>query len=94
MKIDYLCKHGEHIKNQDLLKTWLASLFVPTDFRGQHIEEKLVYEVKRIVKELGYSTLYLRTEHTAEYYIKLGWQFLKKAIDEKCTETEVYYYKF
>jgi len=42
------------------------------------------------VKELGYEILYLRTEHTSEYYRRFGWEFLYKTLDEKGHETEVF----
>lgn len=51
---------------------------------------KLINKVKKIVKELGYKTLYLRTEHTSEYYRKLGWEYVYKTQDEKGQETEVF----
>ena len=36
---------------------------------------------------------YLRTEHTSEYYGKLGWEFVFKTYDEKEQHTEIFKYK-
>ena len=78
------------LKSQNVLKPWLGSLYVSPNYRGKGVAEKLINQVKVIVKELGYEILYLRTEHTSEYYRRLGWEFLFKTLDEKGQETEVY----
>lgn len=78
------------LKSQDELKPWLASLYVTPEHRGKGVAEKLIDQVKVIVKELGFEILYLRTEHTSGYYRKLGWDYLNKALDEKGQETEVF----
>lgn len=52
--------------------------------------EKLIEKVVSKVKELGFDDLYLRTEHTSEYYLKRGWEFVYKTIDTNNQETEVY----
>lgn len=80
------------LKTQNELTPWLASLYVDPKYRGQGVGEKLVEKVKKEVKELGFNTVYLRTEHTADYYKKLGWDFLYKTKDIKDQETEVFKY--
>lgn len=80
------------LKSQNVLKPWLASLYVSPNYRGKGVAEQLVNQVKVIVKELGYEMLYLRTEHTSEYYRRLGWEFLYKTLDEKGQQTEVLRY--
>ena len=54
------------------------------------IAEKLINRVQEVVKGLGLKTLYLRTEHTSEYYRRLGWEYVYKTNDEKGQETEVF----
>ena len=39
---------------------------------------------------MGYTKLYLRTEHAAEYYQKLGWLFIDERIDEFGIETKIF----
>lgn len=78
------------LKTQNELTPWLASLYVTPYYRGEGLAVKLINKVKKIVKELGYKTLYLRTEHTSEYYRKLGWEYVYKTQDEKGQETEVF----
>ncbi len=41
-------------------------------------------------RNLGYEILYLRTEHTSQFYIKLGWKLIYNTIDEFGLETEVF----
>lgn len=71
------------LKSQNELEPWLASLYVSPNYRRKCIAEELIDQVMVIVKELGYETLYLRTEHASDYYKKLGWEFLYKKMDEK-----------
>jgi len=78
------------LKNQNDLTPWLASLYVSPYYRGQGIAEKLINRVQEVVKGLGFKTLYLRTEHTSEYYRRLGWEYVYKTHDEKGQETEVF----
>ena len=80
------------LKTQNELKPWLASLYVAPNHRGKGIANLLIENVLKKVKKMNYFHLYLRTEHTAEYYKKRGWSFLYKATDEKNQETEVYKY--
>ncbi len=80
------------LKNQDKLKPWLAALYVEPTHRGGGVAKGLIDRVLEKTKELGYSEVYLRTEHTAEYYKTRGWNFVFKTTDEKGQETEVFKY--
>jgi len=62
---------------------WLAALYVDTPFRKNKIGEQLIERVKEIVKELGYSEVYLRTEFAGDYYKKRGWQHVETCIDDE-----------
>lgn len=72
------------------LTPWLGSLYVNKEHRGRGIAKKLIKELSNMAKSLEYKTLYLRTEHTSNYYKKLGWEFVVKTKDELGIETEVY----
>ncbi|WP_164522205.1 GNAT family N-acetyltransferase [Halocella sp. SP3-1] len=73
------------------LTPWLAGLYVDENFRGNKIAEALINTVFKKCKEMGYTKIYLRTEHTAEYYQKKGWTFLENTVDEYGEETTVFY---
>lgn len=60
---------------------WLGSLVVAKPFRGRGIARALIAFVCGKARGMGYSELYLRTEHTAEYYEALGWEFVEKTVD-------------
>ena len=42
---------------------------------------------------MGCEEIYLRTEHTADYYIKRNWSFVSNEIDIDGRDTEVYVYE-
>jgi GNAT superfamily N-acetyltransferase len=81
------------LKTQNGLKPWLATLYVKTKSRNKGIAKILIDAVIEKTKEMGYSTLYLRTEHKSEYYKKRNWKFVYKPHDENGKETEVYKYE-
>lgn len=56
------------------LTPWLASLYVPPDFRRQGIATRLIAEIENSAKQLGFESLYLFTEDRKNMYQKLGWQ--------------------
>lgn len=75
------------------LTPWLAGLYVDKEYRNKGIAKLLINEVIKISKELGYDEIYLRTEHTGEYYKKIGWIFVEDTIDEYGQKTSVFKYK-
>ncbi len=81
------------LKSQDKLKPWLAALYVEPTHRGRGIAKVLIDSVLEKTKKLGFSEVYLRTEHTADYYKSKGWDFVFKTNDEKDQETEVFKYR-
>ena len=60
---------------------WLAALYVKKECRSRGIGELLIESVKQITKDMGYSELYLKTEHTSGYYYRLGWEFVESCED-------------
>lgn len=78
------------LKERTDLTPWLGSLYVSTDYRNRGIAKQLMDKVIETCRGLGYEILYLRTEHTSKYYIKLGWILIYNTIDEFGLETEVF----
>lgn len=72
------------------LTPWLGALYVKEIYRGRGIAGKLMNELVLITKKIGFKELYLRTEHTADYYRKLGWEYLLETKDELGIATEVF----
>ena len=81
------------LKPRQDLSPWLGSLYVNEKHRGKGIAAKLIDKVLEKVNEMGYKEIYLRTEHTADYYKKKNWRFLSDEIDIDGRDTEVYVYQ-
>ena|SRR5690625_2190374 len=78
------------LKTRDMYRPWLASLYTKPEYRGRGVGEVLISKTKDVVKELGFSELYLRTEDASDYYRKRGWTYLETVSDEKYEETDVF----
>ena len=81
--------HNDLTSRQDLTP-WLAALYIKKEYRGKGIGTLLQDKVIEIVKELGYKSLYLITDHD-NYYERSGWVFLTMAPD-KNSKIKVYEY--
>lgn len=73
---------------QDLYP-WMACLYVKEEFRHYGIGTLLQNKVMEVAKQLGYSHIYLITNHD-NLYEKNGWLFLEKAPLGDGTLTKVY----
>ncbi|MFW6036175.1 MAG: GNAT family N-acetyltransferase [Halothermotrichaceae bacterium] len=80
------------LKPRQDLSPWLGSLYVSEEHRGKGIAAKLINKVLEKVSEMGYTEVYLRTEHTADYYKKRNWSFVSDEVDIDGRDTEVYLY--
>jgi GNAT superfamily N-acetyltransferase len=55
------------------LTPWLASVFVPAEYRRNGVGAALVEAVVAHAGTLGIGTLYLFTEDRSDFYARLGW---------------------
>ena len=69
---------------------WLAALYVDKQFRNQGIGRQLTDSAKKVATQLGYKELFLRTEHAADYYKKLGWTFVESCHDNFNLKPDVF----
>jgi predicted N-acetyltransferase YhbS len=93
--IDNECVGVVSIFDNDLatrpeLTPWLSGLYVNPNYRCNGIADKLINSVLQICKNLNYNTVFLRTEHTSDYYKKRGWTFVECTADEDGQETSVF----
>lgn len=75
---------------QDLYP-WMATLYVKESFRNRGIGKQLQEKSIQITKKLGYSHLYLITDHI-DYYERFGWTFLEEAPLGNGKYTRIYQY--
>lgn len=60
---------------------WLGGVFVPKQYRGNKIAEKLVLQAMKIAKNHEVKTLFLQTEKlNGGLYKRLGWNLVEKSI--------------
>ena len=78
------------LKCRKIYTPWLSSLYVDKPFRSRKVAQKLINRVIEITKELGYKELYLRTEHTSDYYKKRGWLFVESCEDEYGLKPDIF----
>lgn len=93
--IDNKCVGVVSIFDNDLetrpeLTPWLAGLYVNPNCRCKGVADKLITGVLEICKNINYNTVFLRTEHTSDYYKKHGWTFVEYTTDENGLETSVF----
>ena len=48
-------------------KPFIASVFVDENYRGRRISQQMIERIKEYAKELGYRTVYLKSEHRGLY---------------------------
>lgn len=59
----------------------LCALFVEPEYRGRGIAKRLLAFIRRDLSRLGFSKVYLVTDHT-EFYEACGWNFFTMAMGE------------
>ncbi|WP_339194694.1 GNAT family N-acetyltransferase [Solibacillus sp. FSL R5-0449] len=78
------------LKARHMYKPWLASLYTKPAYRSKGIGKMLIDETIRVVRELDWNELYLRTEDASDYYRNRGWTFLETVSDEKYEKIDVF----
>ena len=65
---------NDFISRMDLWP-WLCALYIEESYRGQNLASLLIEQMKKDVKELGFPSLYLATDHVG-FYEKHGFKYL------------------
>ncbi|MFS2173369.1 GNAT family N-acetyltransferase [Priestia megaterium] len=78
------------LKEREIYKPWLASLYTTFEHRGKGVGQRLINETLKVVKELGYKEVYLRTENASNYYQDRGWSFVETILDNKGEKIDVF----
>ena len=70
---------ADDLESRAELTPWLASLYVVPERRGNGWGTMLVQHAVNAARGFGIATLYLYTPGQAEFYARLGWEFLEAA---------------
>lgn len=62
------------------LSPWLASVFVPVDYRGRGIGTELCTKGVAEAQKLGFTKLFLFTPDRESFYTRQGWNTIERAI--------------
>jgi N-acetylglutamate synthase-like GNAT family acetyltransferase len=79
---------NDFISRHDLYP-WLSSVFVEPEYRGQRLSQTMFDHAYRVVKNMGYSRLYLTTDHDG-LYEKFGWQRIEDGFEPAGEKTRIY----
>jgi GNAT superfamily N-acetyltransferase len=60
------------------LSPWLASVYVPPEYRSRGLGSKLVEQVEHEAKKQGFSRIYLHTYDHEGFYAGRGWGVLER----------------
>ena len=78
------------LKEREMYKPWLASLYTKPEHRGKGLGQKLITETLKVVKKLGYKELYLKTENASDYYREREWSFVETITDDKGRKIDIF----
>lgn len=78
----------ESIKNKELTP-WISTLFIDKKYCGKRLGEKLLNHGRRYAYKLGYSKVYLSTDHI-QLYEKMGFYEIGLGIDKWGHPTKIY----
>lgn len=66
----------------DYIALWVNAVFVPTEFRGKAIANKLVLAAVKLAAEQNEQQLFART-NVPQLYVKAGWEIIGNDGDDK-----------
>ena len=62
------------------LTPWLTALYVAPEMRGKGVGRKLVNNVEKLAKNLGYGKIYARSGTAVKFFKQLGWSPMDKTM--------------
>lgn len=68
----------ENLKKYPEISPWISDVMIFEKYRGKGYGKILIKESEKILKELGYETIYVWTDQVPEFYKKLGFIFVQE----------------
>lgn len=72
--IGNICLVAEEVPDRPQYSPWISRVYVSPEHRGKAIGKHLIDHAKEVLRQQGYSELYLLTEDKSAYYAQLGWE--------------------
>lgn len=79
---------NDFVSRHDLYP-WFSSLFIEPDHRGNSLSKTMFDYASKVVKSMGYSSMYLTTDYGG-LYEKFGWVRIEDAYEPSGEATRVY----
>ncbi|MDE1266222.1 GNAT family N-acetyltransferase [Vibrio aestuarianus] len=79
---------NDFVSRHDLYP-WFSSLFIEPVHRGNSLSKTMFDYASKVVKSMGYSSMYLTTDHDG-LYEKFGWERIEDAYEPSGEATRVY----
>ena len=70
---------------------WICSVMIFEEYRHQGYGTKMLQEIAKKAKELGYKKVYLWTDQTPEFYKKIGYTYLQQVEKNEGGYGELFY---
>lgn len=81
----------ENLKKYLNIYPWLSDVMIIEKYRGQGYGKKLISTGEKILKELGYKTIYVWTDQAPDFYKKLGFKYKQKVEKNEGGFGELFY---
>lgn len=65
----------ENLKKYPEIFRWLSDVMILEEYRGKGYGKLLLSNCEKVLKELGYNTIYVWTDQVPDFYKKLGFTY-------------------
>lgn len=80
-----------NLKKYPEICPWICSVMIFEEYRHQGYGTKMLQEIAKKAKELGYNKVYLWTDQAPEFYKKIGYTYLQQVEKNEGGYGELFY---
>ncbi|MBQ8749590.1 MAG: GNAT family N-acetyltransferase [Clostridia bacterium] len=81
----------ENLKKYPEYYPWFSDVMILEEFRGKGFGRKLLEYGAKILKDLGYTKIYVWTDQAPDFYKKIGFTYLKQIEKNEGGTGELFY---